>query len=98
MAFSYYWTYRGRSTMLAWDIGGLRGPQRHHVARPYRAEAPLHVHRDGDADRHRRGVLHPADADRHLPGHRHPGHLRHLELLGLAAGGDGEAHRHELRA
>ena len=45
------------------------------------------------------GVRHdPPDADGHLPGHRHPGHLGRLELRGPAAGGDGEAHRQQLRA
>ena len=53
---------------------------------------------DGDADRHPRRAHDRAHAHRHLPRHRHPGHLGHLALQRAVAGGDGETHRHQLRA
>src|SRR6478609_3659386 len=102
-----YWTIARRDSRESLDLSRSSSevpgctqtpPFPPHVARSRRASAPLHVHRDVDADRHPRGVHRLAHADGYLPRHRYPRDLGDLELRRLAARGDGEAHRHQLRA
>src|SRR5450631_1794007 len=57
------------------------------------AEAPVHVHRDGDADRPGDAIRAVEHGDGYLPRDQYPRHQHHLELQRPARAGNGAAHR-----
>ena len=87
-----------RCRMPRLSRGGPALPHRHHVDRPRRAQASVHLRRAGARHPDARAADDPADARRHLPRHRHPCRRRHLDLQRPQRGRDGQSDGVDLRA